>query len=95
MITVQQIQAALSDYFSGRASGSSIVDLIDDAVSSDAVYEYEDRIQHIILEYQDILAYYVDDPVKRLESTSYFGPDKLKTTLFDLNQDIGRTMDKM
>jgi hypothetical protein len=81
MITLRDIETQMSEYLLGRIEGNRLVDLINDAVSGDDVYEYELSVQNLILELQDILALYVEDVDKRTDHTSYFGPDHLKSVV--------------
>lgn len=89
MITPLQIRSQIRDYLSNRVSGIDFVKCIDDAVSSDDVYEYDKELQNLILKYQDLLALYVDDPTKRLKHSAYYGPENLRT----LAEELGRKLD--
>jgi hypothetical protein len=84
MTSLEDISRAIRDYLSGQLDGDTIVTLIDDAVSSDAVYQFSNPAQEIILEYQNILALFVSDDTKRLDSSLYYGPNQLRENLSDL-----------
>jgi hypothetical protein len=88
MITPRDIEARISEFLLGKSSGKQLIDLIDDAVSGDDVYDYEMRVQEAILASQDALALYVEDPVKRSEHPSYYGPDQLKKVVLDLQGEL-------
>jgi hypothetical protein len=88
MITLRDIEAGISKYLSGKIAGKQLVNLIDDAVSSDDVYEYETRLLETILASQDTFALYVEDPTKRSEHPSFYGPDQLKNVVVDLQREL-------
>lgn len=88
MITPAQISSCVQEYLSDRIRGTDLVNYIDDAVSTDAVYEYSQELQKLIMIYQDLLALYVDDPIRRLEHPAYYGPEKLRVFASDLKQEL-------
>jgi hypothetical protein len=92
MITAEQILIAVNEYLNGDRNGKSLVDLVDDAVSSDAVYNLTADLQKLILEFQDALAFYVPDPERRKESSSYYGPDQLNVLARKIRQELSERL---
>ncbi len=90
MITLSKITHDVKKYLSGDLQANSLISVIDDAVSSDSVYDYPGNARDLILRYQDILSYFVEDEEKRNESSSFYGPDKLKAIVSNLESDIAR-----
>lgn len=88
MITPTQIRSHVQEYLDGRISGADLVKCVDDAVSTDAVYDYSDALQKIIMRYQDLFSLYVDDGAKRLEHPSYYGPTELQVLVRDLGREL-------
>lgn len=84
----EQIKLRVQEYLDGTICGSSLVDYIDGLVYNDVVYDYNEKIQELILRYQDIFALYVEDPNKRIEHVSYYGPKKLLVFARDLKQEL-------
>ncbi|HEX8582957.1 MAG TPA: hypothetical protein VF680_00935 [Allosphingosinicella sp.] len=67
MITLDEISKRIDNYLHNIIDGVDLVNCVDDAVSTDAVYDYDDKAQAIIMKYQDLLALYVDNAVSRSE----------------------------
>jgi hypothetical protein len=88
MIKPDHIRKQIEDYLNGCVSATDLISYIDTAVGDDDVYSYEQNICDIIMKYQDLLALYVEDPVKRQESASYYGPDRLKAIVDELRQEL-------
>jgi hypothetical protein len=86
MIVLDDINARILDYLAGRIEGKLLVTFIDDVVSSDDVYEYDSDVQDVVLEYQNILAHYVEDPIMRSEHPSFYGPERLKSVVVDMQR---------
>ena len=77
MITPNDIKEIIRGFLLGSMRVIDLVEIVDEAVSSDDVYEYPEPIMNEIMNFQDVAALYVDDEVKRSESNAFFGPDKL------------------
>jgi len=88
MISLNDINAQILQYLSGRTGGEQLIACIDDAVSNGDVHEYQSDAQRVILQFQDILALYVEDPTKRSEHDSFYGPKRLKSVVLDLQRSI-------
>lgn len=88
MITPDQISSKISNYLDDIIGGREMVSYVDGVVSSDAVYDYDEKVQAVVMKYQNLLALYVDDPVKRLESSAFYGPDKLRSIATHFKQEL-------
>jgi hypothetical protein len=88
MIKPRQIKMKVQEYLDNNIPGDDLIRCIDDAVFTDSVYEYSDCLRDMILRYQDILALYVSDPIKRSESSAYYGPEKLRVVVTDFRKEL-------
>jgi hypothetical protein len=88
MISVDKIRWRIQSYLDDNVTGSDLINCIDDAVSSDDVYKFSQQEQNIIMKYQDLLALYVEDPVKRQESSAYYGPDRLRDIVMNFRREL-------
>jgi hypothetical protein len=88
MISISEIKLRVQAYLDNKMSGSDLVNCIDGTVSSDDVYDLDQRSQNIIMKYQDLLALYVEDPVKRQESSAFYGPDRLKDIVRNFRREL-------
>lgn len=86
MTSIAAIEEKIDAYLVGAISGQSLVDYVDDLVSSDEVYNFAPRIRETVLLFQDTFAFYVDDPEKRSEHSSFYGPEELKSVAVEFQQ---------
>lgn len=89
MISESGLVSSIEDALSGKRPLDDIVKLVDDAVSSDAVYDYTDNTQRLVLELQDNLAFYVENDEARRECEEYYGKDKLRMYLLEFMHNVG------
>lgn len=86
MTSIADIEEKINAYLVGAISGQILVEYVDDLVSSDEVYNFAPRIRETVLLFQDTFAFYVDDPEKRSEYNSFFGPDQLKYFVIEFRE---------
>lgn len=88
MTPIEKIDVQIDSYLSGGVSGQNLINYIDDLVSSDEVYDFNPGIRDIVLRFQDIFAFYVEDPEMRLDHMSFYGPEQLKSVVLDFQKDL-------